>query len=191
MIATEEIQSQFELAISLVIARWDILSIAVANQWGGPDSADKRDWLCGAISDLFQRPEQTVEEDVEETLIQIMFDEFETKIEDESEIEVADQICRLRKYTLEGDFTLVEEFRRRWEERQQRGVDAISNSIIVDEQGSESDDDEDDEDRGVALPPNDMDTVMDEAPQLVPAREKPAPEIDQDGFIKVVGKNRR
>ena len=47
--------AQFELGLTLILNTWQALTITVANQWGGPDSADKRDWMCGAVAELFER----------------------------------------------------------------------------------------------------------------------------------------
>ena len=45
--------SKFEQGLTLIINTWQALTLAVQNQWGGPDSSDKRDWMCGAVADLF------------------------------------------------------------------------------------------------------------------------------------------
>lgn len=49
----------FELAVSLYLWRWQALSLAVENEWGGPDSSDKRDWLAGVLADMFTIPFST------------------------------------------------------------------------------------------------------------------------------------
>ncbi|KAL2264798.1 hypothetical protein VTJ83DRAFT_7308 [Remersonia thermophila] len=46
-------QANFEQGIALALHLWPALTLAVQNNWGGPDSADKRDWFAGAISELF------------------------------------------------------------------------------------------------------------------------------------------
>jgi len=178
-------QARFDLAISLALNSWPALSIAVANQWGGPNSADKRDWLAGAISDLFTEHPDTDEVDIENVLLQVMSDEFEVNVDDESETKVAQTIMRSKKEISEGDFSGVDSMWKSWQER--KGKVAIpSNLQIVEhdqETDEEDDDDEDDED----------DAEMADAPALVPAqpKEKPAPEVDEEGFTKVVGKKKR
>lgn len=37
----------------MALHMWPALTLAVENQWGGPDSADKRDWFAGAVAELF------------------------------------------------------------------------------------------------------------------------------------------
>lgn len=61
-----------------------MLTDAVVGEWGGPDSADKRDWLCGAIADMFTGREELDEYDLEDTLIHAMEDEFMVNLEDDS-----------------------------------------------------------------------------------------------------------
>lgn len=76
--------SKWEQGVALTINNWRALSDAVSCQWGGPDSADKRDWLCGAVADLFVERPDTDAEDVEEVLLQVMVDEFDVNLEDDS-----------------------------------------------------------------------------------------------------------
>ena len=161
---------------------WPALNIAVTNNWGGPDSAGKRDWLAGAVSDLFAERPDTDQMDVEAVLLQVMQDEFDLNVEDESEIPVAETIMELRKQTSDGDFSGVEAIKKRWEER---GGKIPANLQVVehthgedDESSDESEDDEDDIEMG------------DAAPAPAP-REKVEPEVDDDGFTKVVSKKKR
>jgi pre-rRNA-processing protein TSR2 len=80
--------AKWELGVSLAIHFWKPLSDAVACGWGGPDSADKRDWLCGAIADMWITDPETDDYDVETTLLQVMEDEFSVNLEDDSAFEV-------------------------------------------------------------------------------------------------------
>jgi len=92
--AMEEATAKFTHATALIIHSWTALDIAVQNEWAGPESSNIRDWLGGVIVDLFSFPpgEKTVEaEDVEEILLQVMEDEFELRLEDDS----AYQVCQV------------------------------------------------------------------------------------------------
>jgi pre-rRNA-processing protein TSR2 len=161
---------------------WPALTIAVTSNWGGEDSSAKRDWFAGAISDLFADRADTDEMDVEAVLLQVMQDEFDLNVEDESEIPVAEEIMKLRKETLEGNFAGVEAAKRRFEER---GGRIPQNLQVVehkhdDDESSEDDSDDDDVEMG------------DAAPTLVSApRERQEPEVDEDGFTTVVSKKKR
>lgn len=155
------------------------------NNWGGPNGSDKRDWFAGAISELFDERPDTDQLDLETVLLQVMQDEFDVNVEDETEVPVAEEIMKIRKEIFEeGSFAGVEAVKARWAAR---GGNAVANVNVVSqtigEDGQEMQDDSEDDD-------DDDDVDMDEAPALVP-REKPEPEIDDDGFTKVIGKKRR
>ena len=49
----QQIQSAFDTGIWYLLSLWPALHVAVRDHWGGADSADKRDWFAGAVSDLF------------------------------------------------------------------------------------------------------------------------------------------
>lgn len=76
--------AKWELGVSLVLHNWRVLTDAVGGEWGGSNSADKRDWLCGAIADMFTDREELDEYDLEDTLIHAMEDEFMVNLEDDS-----------------------------------------------------------------------------------------------------------
>ncbi|KAI1493939.1 hypothetical protein F5X96DRAFT_619943 [Biscogniauxia mediterranea] len=128
--------------------------------------------------------EEPLAEDVEATLLQVMWDEFEANVDDDSEVEVADRIMKVRAQCAVGNFDLVEDLRRRWLATKGKKVVVEETAGGDQETDWESDDDEDDEDGG-------SDVDMDEAPALVVApKEKPPPEVDEDGFTKVTRKKR-
>jgi pre-rRNA-processing protein TSR2 len=157
----------------------------VQNQWGGPDSSDKRDWLAGQISELFANEPTTDTEDVEVMLLQVLEDEFGVRLEDETEVGVARDIMFIRKEVGEGRTDTVDKLHRKWEARKGKEVD--TGSVQVKETSQEADwdsvDEESDED--------DEDVDMGDAPALVPAKPKQEPEVDEDGFTKVVGKKKK
>ncbi|MCJ1477837.1 hypothetical protein MMC13_006510 [Lambiella insularis] len=180
--------SKFDLAIALTLAAWPALSLAVANLWGGPLSSEKRDWFAGAVSTLLEETPDADVDYVEEFLLQVMLDEFEVNVDDSSAEEVAAKILGLRKLCAKGDFGMVDEMFARWEERRRRGVGPDLGFVEGKDEGLETDWDSEDED-GAG---EGVDVEMGEAPGLGRAiMEKPPPEVDEEGFIKVVGKKRR
>ncbi|KAK4221615.1 Pre-rRNA-processing protein TSR2-domain-containing protein [Podospora fimiseda] len=203
-----EIQTTFERGVAISLHLWQALSLAVQNNFGGPDSADKRDWFAGAIVDLFpdvskltpaqlntlvtshqndpnsnDEPDQA---DVETVLLQVMLDEFELAVDDDSAYEVAEQVVSMRNGCLRGKFDQVEKLAKRWEAKQGKNekIEVVfkKGDDQDDETDWDTDDDEEDED----------DVEMGEAPELVnaPRKEKEEPEIDEDGFQKVTRKKR-
>ncbi|KAI1277042.1 Pre-rRNA-processing protein TSR2-domain-containing protein [Xylaria sp. FL0933] len=216
-------QQQFEQGVAISLHLWQSLTIAVQNNWGGPDSSDKRDWLAGVIVDMFpsfvdlatttaaastsnipstsntssqnssakppskKLPDEPIPEEIEETLLQVMFDEFEANVDDQSEAEVADRIIKCRAQCADGNFALVEELRARWLDT--KGKKVVAQAAADPDQDTDwesgSDDENGDEDAN-------GDVDMDDAPALVPVapKVKPQPEIDEDGFEKVSRKKR-
>lgn len=119
-----------------------------------------------------------------------MNDEFEIVLEDESAQEIAAKIVGLRKLTLQGDFTMVDDMYARWKDRQSRGSGTVTIQHV--ERGEDEDDTDWDSDDMEEEEPNNEDVDMDEAPALLHVpNEKPQSEIDEDGFTKVVGKKKR
>lgn len=130
---------------------------------------------------------------LEEFMLQVMNDEFDVNVEDGSGEEVAAKIVGLRKLTLQGDFTLVDEMYQQWQQRQGRGGNGKIKFQHLDRGEDEDDTDwdsddmeEEEEEKGEG------DIEMDEAPALVKApKEKVQPKVDDEGFTEVVSKKRR
>ncbi|KAK4134898.1 hypothetical protein BT67DRAFT_449205 [Trichocladium antarcticum] len=211
-------QSAFEQGVALALNLWPALTLAVQNNWGGADSADKRDWFAGAVVELFpdmstlspaqlqqkQQKQQTTtttttttttaasggleepdQEDVEAVLLQVMLDEFEVNVDDDSAFEVAEQVVRVRGECLRGKFDEVEGLRRRWE-----GKGGEKGKVVFqraeDQDGEETDGDSDE---GSDEEDGEEDVAMGEAPALV-RREKEEPEVDEEGFTTVSRKRK-
>ncbi|KAL2203279.1 hypothetical protein CC79DRAFT_1326022 [Sarocladium strictum] len=192
-------QSAFEQGVAYALHLWPALSLSVQNNWGGPDSSDKRDWFAGAVVDLFPPftdtpapattsttkstavAEEPDLEEIETVLLQVMVDEFEVNVDDESGAETAEQIFKARSECAEGNFETVNTLKTRFLSKGTKKVDAMFKQIEADDQDTdwESDDSGDDDNEGGA------DVEMGEAPA---PREKPQPEIDEDGFTKVTRK---
>ena len=127
---------------------------------------------------------------VEEFLLNVMNDEFDVNVEDNSGEEIAAKIVGLRKLTLHGDFAMVDAMYSRWQERQEKGGGGKVNFQHVDEGEDEDDIDWDSGDLDEENGENDME--MDEAPTLVKMpKEKVQPKVDDDGFTEVIGKKNR
>lgn len=184
---TAQLQEKFDLGIWHILFNWPTLTVAVKNQWGGPDSAEKRDWLAGQISELFTNEPLTDALDVEVMLLQILEDEYGCRVEDETEVQVARDIMAIRKEVGDGSTEKIDALHQKWQAR--NGKEVSTGDVNVRESNQEADWDSVDEESD-----EDGDVDMDDAPALVPAKPKepkPEPEIDEDGFEKVVGKKRR
>ncbi|KAK4185559.1 Pre-rRNA-processing protein TSR2 [Podospora australis] len=211
-----KIQETFERGVALSLHLWPALSLAVQNNWGGSDSADKRDWFAGAIVDLFpdvskftpaqlqaqitatsslttapsatqilpsQAQEEPDQEEVETVLLQVMLDEFEVNVDDDSAYEVAESVIKVRNECLRGKFDEVDALTKRFEAKKGKKV------VIAQAEDQDNETDWDTDEDG-----DEEDVDMDEAPALVnapaPKKEKEEPEVDEDGFQKVTRKKR-
>jgi len=191
--------------VAYALHLWPNLTLAVQSHWGGPDSADKRDWFAGAVVELFPdlskpaataaaaaaartanaEPSDDGEPDsayVEEFLLQVMLDEFEVNVDDDSSFEVAEQILRARGECLKGKFDEVDALRRRWEGK--KGGKVVFKK--AEDEDGETDWDTDSEEGEDS---EEEDVEMGDAPPPAP-KEKVEPEVDEDGFTKVTKKKR-
>jgi pre-rRNA-processing protein TSR2 len=168
-----------------VIARlaiWPALRIAVEQGWGGPDGVQKRRWLASVIVDAFEEQHPTPDVTyIEETLLQVMEDEFETSLEDSSAEVVAGDIVGLWEQVHGGEQVLVLKFEELAEKLKGKQVNA--------QMAAASDDNMEDEDSV----DDDDDSSDDEAPRLLDSQSKQTknePEVDEDGFTMVKGRSR-
>lgn len=181
----EKQQARFELGVSMMVYKWDALDVAVENQWGGPDSAEKRDWITAIIVDLF-KTEKVVETIlIEETLLYAMVDEFDTNVEDDSAVFIANGIIELYKQCQALDYSTVESLYLAWQEKQKnksnkRVVQVKDDPLNPDVSDSEDEEDYDEEES------QDVDMDVDEQQQT-----NSEPIIDEDGFEVVQKKGRR
>ncbi|KAJ7174611.1 Pre-rRNA-processing protein TSR2-domain-containing protein [Mycena filopes] len=168
-----------------VIARlgtWDTLRLAVQEGWGGPGASQKRTWLASVIVDAFEETVPTPDDQyVEEILVQVLSDEFDTDLEDGSAEPVALDIVRLWDETRGGRDELVRGFEAKAESL--RGTRAVAQEVAsndAEEWEGEEGEDEDGDDSG----------MDEEVPQLVEPRSREEPEVDEDGFTMVKGKGK-
>ena len=186
--SSTSLQSHIDLLISISLYSWPALTLAVRSQWGGAASTDKRDWFAGAVSDLFEKNEIRDVEDLEEVLLQVMVDEFEVVVDDDSAFEIAQRIWKGREKILKGDLSELQAMHASWVEK--KGESENPNFRRgEDEDGVETDGDDEEEEWG-GFRDEEGDQEMEEAPALV-RKEKVEPEVDEDGFTKVVGKMKR
>ena len=121
-------------------------------------------------------------------MLQIMNDEFDVNVDDGSAEEVAAKILELKKATRQGDFKAVDEMMAEWEEKQRKGGHAVKMKFV--EGGSDGDNSDWDSDGRSEDANGDME--MDDAPDLVEApKGKSLPEVDDEGFTRVVGRRKR
>jgi pre-rRNA-processing protein TSR2 len=173
------------------LAVWPALTLAIAQGWGSVPSAQKRPWLAGVLVDAFTDPDDGQVPDaeyVEAMLLQIMQDEFDCNLEDESAWDVAKDVVRCWEAIAKGGKDgeeVVSALEKRAEGVKGKKVQA------QEVPGQEEDWDEDEDESG-----SDDGMDVDEVPQLLDSaapREKNEPIVDDDGFtlVPVKGKARK
>ena len=186
-----QIHANLDLLISLALHAWPALSLAVQNSWGGPTSIDKRDWFCGAVSELLATNQLRDQDDLGEVLLQVMNDEFEVVVDDGSADDIAAVIWKGWDSVSRGNFDGVCEMAKQFESRRAKGSTAGQKWVNGGEEVVEGSDEDGEEDEDEY-----EDEMMQEAPQLVETdatrrRERIEPEVDEDGFTTVVGRRKR
>jgi len=165
-----------------VIARlaiWATLRIAIQENWGGPHGPAKRRWLASAIVDSFENQKTNPPDDIyiEETLLQVMVDEFDAVVDDGSAESVATDIVKLWEESQFGNAESVIRFEELAEKASGKRVNA-QEKVASDDENEEWEDDEV--------------TDEEEVPQLQNRTESPKESpVDEDGFTLVQSKRRR
>ncbi|BEI87582.1 uncharacterized protein CcaverHIS019_0103000 [Cutaneotrichosporon cavernicola] len=182
----------FARGVIALLDLWPALTIAVREGWGGHDSAEKKTFLASEIVELFDTradrlPDNTIDpkgddpldrDQVSDLLAQVMSDEFEAAVEDDSLDPLGADIVRCWRDVLAGKVEVVEGLENKAAEVGRMGVKAQSGGgeVEVDSEGEEWESD-------------------DEAPELVPVAHEPKerqdPVVDDDGFTLVQKPRRR
>ncbi|BEJ10847.1 hypothetical protein CspHIS471_0102690 [Cutaneotrichosporon sp. HIS471] len=182
----------FARGVIALLDLWPALTIAVREGWGGHDSAEKKTFLASEIVELFDTradrlPDNTIDpkgddpldrDQVSDLLAQVMSDEFEAAVEDDSLDPLGADIVRCWRDVLAGKAEVVEGLENKAAEVGRMGVKAQSGGgeVEVDSEGEEWESD-------------------DEAPELVPVahepKERQEPVVDDDGFTLVQKPRRR
>jgi len=203
----------FARGVLAILDLWPALTIAVREEWGGPESADKKTWIASTIIDEFESrasylpsssssaPSDVADpatandpplehDDLADLINQMMSDEFESNIEDGSIDAVAADIVRLWRDILQPatgaqPSTVVEALERKASETKGKGVQATKGAGLVNADGEEDSDSEWDDESEDGM-------EVDEAPQLAPVeRERVEPVVDDDGFTLVQPKTKK
>lgn len=182
----EKQQARFELGVSMMVYKWEALEVAVANSWGGPSSAEKRDWITAIVVDLFKSEKIVDAAMIEETLLYAMIDEFDTNVEDESTVPIAVGIIDIYKQCQVQDYSTVEQLYTKWVEKQNSGESAkvvtVEEDPLNPDASSCDEGDEEDEDEGEGEGEGDIE-MNDQLSS--------GPVVDEDGFELVQKKGRR
>ncbi|RCK56391.1 Pre-rRNA-processing protein TSR2 [Candida viswanathii] len=182
-------QAKFELGVCMAVHKWEELATAVDNAWGGPRSSEKRDWISGIVIELFAESKIVDVQLIEETLLYAMVDEFDTQVDNDSALEIADLIVRIYRDVMRLEYGVIDGLYERWvakggdkkvEGKKVHVENDPNNPDVSDDEEEEEEEEKEHDHDGM-----DVDEPMEEAPQLV------GPVVDDDGFELVQSKGRR
>ncbi|CAH9072819.1 unnamed protein product [Cuscuta europaea] len=135
---TAEAVAQLQEGITLVLARWASLQIAVEEEWGGATSREKSDDLAARIFSFFtQSKEKVYIYDLEDILDDVMISSFNTELEDGSIEEVAEKLMIMHAQCAEGNFESIIDLKRTM---------PVNSAVSFKRQFVRNDDDDDDDD---------------------------------------------
>jgi pre-rRNA-processing protein TSR2 len=97
-------------AVHLVLNHWEAFSLAKQMGWGGIDTEEKAEWFHCVLVEWIEA-NGADPDDIEDILLQIMQDEFNSLLEDGSAKKVASECCRLFKQLSVGDLSGLEKLR--------------------------------------------------------------------------------
>lgn len=136
-------QDRFELAVACIVFLWDDLNVAVENGWGGALGHEKQEWVAGVIVDMFDAREIAVE-DIEDSLLDILEEEFNAILETGSAKVVAQQVLWIYGRCAQFDFVHVDQLYQRYIAKDGRRPEVIAVGQVIDENGEDEDEDDDD-----------------------------------------------
>ncbi|EJU05972.1 hypothetical protein DACRYDRAFT_27252, partial [Dacryopinax primogenitus] len=165
----------FARAILAHLRLWPALRLAL--QTSTAQGKENVQLFASEILELFQSKRVGVD-DVEELLLQIMDEEFDTLVEDESALALSRALIltweNLTSPEMEPSVKLLEE---QVERAGRTRVTAQVREEVEEVDGDDDDDDGEEEEGDVEM--------QYEAPRLVERKEKPEPVVDDDGFTLV------
>lgn len=201
-------QLLFAKSIMLTFELWPAMRLAVSEEWGGSDSADKRDFLLSHLCDEYGNAGSAFEPDLDDLadiLEHYMIDEYEARLEDGSPDWVAGRILGLHRviFAPTDDLTraqaAVAELEKAFEELKGKKAtfqQGPNQDGEVEGHGSEDEDMRDarsmaQQHGGITEADRVGARVGLEQDQARTPREPQQPIVDEDGFETVVSRRRR
>merc|ERR1712029_83405 len=99
----------FKAAITTGFNSWNALQFAVQQQAGGPQSKEIAQWMIGVTEQYFYDNEDIDAEEIAEDLATILDQELNTIVDDESDLQIGEFLCRMYQMCLAGKDSDVKE----------------------------------------------------------------------------------
>ena len=100
-----ENKALFEKAVTHIFDCWTALQLAVYHEWGGRNSAKKKEKMLDDVKIFFENGVVKSQEKLENYFWNIFIEDFNCNIEDNSDLEVAEKIWNLYQSLAENDLT--------------------------------------------------------------------------------------
>eukprot|EP01132_Coremiostelium_polycephalum_P005261 gene5261-6549_t len=177
-----EVFNIFEQATLRVFKQWTALQLALANEWGGKNTADKIEEMRQDVIDLFLVGKPVYRDQIESILDECMSQDLNTVAEDGSYREVAEIIIQCFNLAMQGQFDQIVQL---------VGNEEVNVLQHCTKSGSQDDDDDDDDDES-----DGDDSMMDDSEDnnnnsFNNNNNQKSNEPDDDGWITVPQKGRR
>ncbi|RKP15185.1 Pre-rRNA-processing protein TSR2-domain-containing protein [Piptocephalis cylindrospora] len=138
-------QVLFAEGVRLILGSWTALNLAVEMDWSEDGLAEEKfEWLADdVIVDYFSKKGKSIDADeMDEILDQIMKDEFNTILEDDSTYHVGKQLVQLYTQIIQGNYSGIEALRAA---KANKKSSAAQESLAGPQSASDDDDDDDDD----------------------------------------------
>ncbi|KAK7063282.1 rRNA accumulation-related protein [Halocaridina rubra] len=97
----------FKDAVASSLSNWNALQFAVQQETGGPESKTIADWMVGVVEQFFYENDDLDPDEVADFLSTVMDQELNTHVEDQSDCELGQLLCRFFKLCASGQESQV------------------------------------------------------------------------------------
>ncbi|CAB4385857.1 hypothetical protein RhiirA5_357061 [Rhizophagus irregularis] len=183
-------REKFTQGVSLLFkTQWTALKLAVDMQWGGHDSEDKRDWLIDVIVDYFNKNGKNTDvDDLETILNQVMTDEFNTLLEDDSAYQISQDLIKIYHECIQGNYSTVDLLQSKQKSVKQNSKKAKNYEDDEDNEDSSDEYDEKSLENGENSTMESDEITSINNSTITTKLSKNKPIIDDDGFTLVTRK---
>lgn len=179
----------FDLVVSKLCRSWDVLRHAVDANFGGAQSKEKSEWLENVIVEFFNNNSDLDPSEVENFISEIMDNEFNLLIEDNSLINLSKNLCQCYEWLRNGgasDLSRFNEFFSKIKPPPSAPMKIVEN----DESGT----DDDDGDESMQIDSNPIQNIIEPNSSAVSSTNGTnfhKNETDEDGWTTVSNKKKR
>ncbi|ORZ39199.1 Pre-rRNA-processing protein TSR2-domain-containing protein [Catenaria anguillulae PL171] len=189
---TQDQSTNLHAGVTLMLTNWYALRAAVEHGWGGHETEAKAQWFLDTIAEyLISDGHKIDEEDLADVLEDIMSEEFQTLLEDNSGYVMAKMLYALYLECVKGDYSRVAKLREQFPNTRLPAVVGGGDGGDSSDEGEQGEEGDTALQAAAAAQGQDGDAM--DVDQQEPEPEQRGPVVDEDGFMMVSkkGKNKR